>query len=78
MDTQPSTSTGAMDQRRKDALKAYREVLLNYLRNIYARGTHVMYSYLENAAARNSFRELEEPYVVIWTLLKTLSKLFLR
>lgn len=26
MDSQPSTSSGAMDQRRKDALKAYREV----------------------------------------------------
>ncbi len=28
MDTHASTSTGAMDQRRKDALKAYREVCL--------------------------------------------------
>ena len=26
MDSQPSTSSGAMDQRRKDALKGYREV----------------------------------------------------
>jgi 26S proteasome regulatory subunit T4 len=32
MDSQPSTSSGAMDQRRKDALKGYREVAYYFIR----------------------------------------------
>jgi hypothetical protein len=51
MDTQPSTSTGIVDQRRKDALKAYREVFSTLPSKVGLQDADVIYSYPENAAA---------------------------
>jgi len=54
MDTLASTSTGAMDQRRRDALKAYREVCSPLFQMLATCQTDVIYSGTENAAARKA------------------------
>ena len=66
MDSQPSTSSGAMDQRRKDALKGYREVA--YYTPFYL--PLLMVGCTENAKSWSKQRKSEEPFVNHLSLLR--------